>query len=446
MAATRVGGCPPRSGRVAARSSALVLDEVQADPAVVRHRQGAVGRRPRTQSVRLHVVILGSSPLRMQSGLTESLAGRFEPIRRHALVPGGDGGSVRSRSAGVTSTSVAIRSAASLTRDSATRWRDYILRARCRAEHRAGRAGDDPRRQAGAAEAVCSSSGAGFSGSDSSRTTRCWGSFRTLETPSTLARYLDLLQHRRIDRRPAEVRQPPAPARIESQAHRAQHRAHDRCFRLLVRGSQGGPHILGPHRRERGRCASLQHRDVGHPLVLLARRPARGRLRACGAGRGWSPSRSRAGRRRGSTRRSGGRSRSSSSPNATHARRGRAAYPLNEFLAVPAGRLVRGRMSCYRSPHLHRDSGGTTPGRRAFRAHRTAGRISRDAGVRAARRPRVGQDHVVRSRASGRRPDEAQPVSSAHATSSPSTRAAHPEWRRKDALHRWTRRGAGRGR
>ena len=29
---------------------------------------------------RLHVVILGSSPLLMQSGLTESLAGRFEPI------------------------------------------------------------------------------------------------------------------------------------------------------------------------------------------------------------------------------------------------------------------------------------------------------------------------------------------------------------------------------
>ena len=28
----------------------------------------------------LHVVILGSSPLLMQSGLSESLAGRFEPI------------------------------------------------------------------------------------------------------------------------------------------------------------------------------------------------------------------------------------------------------------------------------------------------------------------------------------------------------------------------------
>ena len=35
----------------------------------------------RAQNLPLHVVVLGSAPLQMQSGLSESLAGRFEPIR-----------------------------------------------------------------------------------------------------------------------------------------------------------------------------------------------------------------------------------------------------------------------------------------------------------------------------------------------------------------------------
>lgn len=58
----------------------LVLDEIQKIRGWSETVKGlwdedrAVGRR-------LHVVILGSSPLLMQSGLTESLAGRFEPVR-----------------------------------------------------------------------------------------------------------------------------------------------------------------------------------------------------------------------------------------------------------------------------------------------------------------------------------------------------------------------------
>ena len=43
--------------------------------------------------------------------------------------------------------------------------------------------------------------------------------------------------------------------------------------------ARGRPDVLGAHRRERGRRAPIQHRSVGHPGALLARRVARSRLR-----------------------------------------------------------------------------------------------------------------------------------------------------------------------
>ena len=106
--------------------SALVLDEVQGIPQWSATVKG-LWDADRAAERRLHVVILGSSPLRMQSGLTESLSGRFEPIQvthwslaemaeafrfelPEYLYFGGYPG------------------AASLIRD-ATRWRDYVLRA-----------------------------------------------------------------------------------------------------------------------------------------------------------------------------------------------------------------------------------------------------------------------------------------------------------------------------
>ena len=57
-----------------------MLDEIQQ---VLRWSETVKGLwdADRAAESRLHVVILGSSPLLMQSGLTESLAGRFEPIR-----------------------------------------------------------------------------------------------------------------------------------------------------------------------------------------------------------------------------------------------------------------------------------------------------------------------------------------------------------------------------
>ncbi len=58
----------------------LVLDEVQKIPQWSETVKG-LWDADRASGCPLHVVILGSAPMRMQSGLTESLAGRFESIR-----------------------------------------------------------------------------------------------------------------------------------------------------------------------------------------------------------------------------------------------------------------------------------------------------------------------------------------------------------------------------
>lgn len=58
----------------------LVLDEIQKIPQWSETVKG-LWDADRVSGCPLHVVILGSAPLLMQSGLSESLAGRFEPIR-----------------------------------------------------------------------------------------------------------------------------------------------------------------------------------------------------------------------------------------------------------------------------------------------------------------------------------------------------------------------------
>ena len=70
--------------RVAARESAdghiLVLDEIQKIPRWSEAVKG-LWDADRAEGLNLHVVLLGSSPLLMQKGMSESLAGRFELIR-----------------------------------------------------------------------------------------------------------------------------------------------------------------------------------------------------------------------------------------------------------------------------------------------------------------------------------------------------------------------------
>ena len=62
------------------RGFVLVLDEIQRIPQWSQTVKG-LWDADRARDCPLHVVILGSAPLLMQSGLNESLVGRFEPVR-----------------------------------------------------------------------------------------------------------------------------------------------------------------------------------------------------------------------------------------------------------------------------------------------------------------------------------------------------------------------------
>ena len=62
------------------RGLVLVFDEIQKVPNWSETVKG-LWDADRARGCPLHVAILGSAPLQMQSGLSESLAGRFEPIR-----------------------------------------------------------------------------------------------------------------------------------------------------------------------------------------------------------------------------------------------------------------------------------------------------------------------------------------------------------------------------
>ena len=85
-----------RARREADRSrkgSVLVLDEIQKIPQWSETVKG-LWDADRAVDRRLHVVILGSAPLLMQSGLTESLARTLRADPGHALGVSGNGGGV----------------------------------------------------------------------------------------------------------------------------------------------------------------------------------------------------------------------------------------------------------------------------------------------------------------------------------------------------------------
>ena len=69
-----------REAETSPRGAVLVLDEIQKIPQWSEAVKG-LWDADRAVNRPLHVVVLGSAPLRVQSGLTESLAGRFEPMR-----------------------------------------------------------------------------------------------------------------------------------------------------------------------------------------------------------------------------------------------------------------------------------------------------------------------------------------------------------------------------
>ena len=69
-----------REAEASERGFVLVFDEVQKVPDWSDTIKG-LWDADRVRNLPLRVVVLGSAPLQMQSGLSESLAGRFEPIR-----------------------------------------------------------------------------------------------------------------------------------------------------------------------------------------------------------------------------------------------------------------------------------------------------------------------------------------------------------------------------
>ena len=115
-----------REAEQSVRGYVLAFDEIQKIPRWSETVKG-LWDADRAADRPLHVVILGSAPLRVQSGLSESLAGRFEPIRvAHWSFP------EMAEVFGVDLPAYlyfgGYPSAAPLMRDPA-RWRDYVLRA-----------------------------------------------------------------------------------------------------------------------------------------------------------------------------------------------------------------------------------------------------------------------------------------------------------------------------
>ena len=224
----------------------------------------------------LHVVIMGSAPLLMQSGLSESLTGRFEPIRvahwsfaeisaafgfdlPHYLYFGG------------------YPEAYGLVGQEA-RWRDYILGAvvepNIERDILALTRVDKPALLKRLFEL-----GAAYSGQILSYN-KMLGQLDDAGNTTTLARYLDLLGHGRTRHRPAEIHRYGCWATcVQSQAQRAQYGADDRRLRILLRRSDRGPDILGTDRGDRGGRAPVQHRGLQRSSTLLATRLARGGLR-----------------------------------------------------------------------------------------------------------------------------------------------------------------------
>lgn len=171
------------------RGAVLVLDEIQKIPQWSQTVKG-LWDADRWENRPLHVVVLGSSPLRMQSGLTESLAGRFTPIQvTHWSF------SEMAEAFGIDLPSYlyfgGYPGAASLVRDQAL-WRDHILQAliapTIERDVLAMTRVDKP-----ALLRQLFELGASYSGQILSYT-KLLGQLQDAGNTTTLARYLDLLQ------------------------------------------------------------------------------------------------------------------------------------------------------------------------------------------------------------------------------------------------------------
>ena len=235
----------------------LALDEIQKIPNWSETVKG-LWDADRIAGRLLHIIILGSAPLLMQSGLTESLAGRFEPMRvthwdfremndafdfdldRYLYFGGYPG-------------------AAPFVHDQESRWRDYILNAliepNLERDILSMTRVDKP-----ALLKQLFDLGAAYSGQILSFT-KMLGQLRDAGNTTTLARYLNLLSSAGLLTGLQKwANQPRSKQGLHTEAQCPQYGADDRRIWLLVRRGEGRPDILGPPLRECCRRAPVQQR------------------------------------------------------------------------------------------------------------------------------------------------------------------------------------------
>ena len=255
---------------------------------------------------RLRVVLLGSAPLLVEQGLSESLAGRFEVIR----VPHWSLAEMRA-AFGISLDEYVFfggyPGAAPLIGDEA-RWRRYILDALI--ETTISRdvllltRVDKPALLRRLFELGCRYSGPGAQlHQDAGPAPRRRATRRPSPTTSSCSRG-PACSRACPSSRATSIRR----RALEPQAPGPQHGARDRAVRPLVRRRAGGPRDLGPPRGVGGRRAPRQRRgDRRARALVVARGGPRGRLRAVGGRR---PRRDRGQERAGSAPRSRGSPRS----------------------------------------------------------------------------------------------------------------------------------------
>ena len=264
----------------------LVIDEIQKIPQWSETVKG-LWDADRARGCPLHVLILGSAPLLMQSGLSESLTGRFEPIH------------VSHWSFGEMATAFGFDlptylyfggypGAAILARDE-ERWRNYVLggiiEPTVERDLLALTRVDKPVLLKRLVELATAHSGQVLS------YTKMLGQLWDAGNTTTLARYLDLLGSAGLVAGLQKYTGSAVTRRASSPKLNVLNTAlMTRRLGLLLRRGAGGPDVLGPHRGERGGRPPAQHRNLRHPCALLARWSVRGRLRPA--------TRTQAGRRR----------------------------------------------------------------------------------------------------------------------------------------------------
>ena len=258
------------------RGFVLVLDEIQRIEGWSDTVKG-LWDADRASGCPLHVVIMGSAPLLMQSGLSESVAGRFEPIQfthwSYSEMADAFGFSLDEY--------VYFGGYPGATRyvDDPQRWVTYVKEAliepNIERDVLSMTRVDKPALLRRLFELGALVLRAGAVLQQDARTAsgrgQCHHTGALSEAP---------IGRRSVDWAGQAHRATRVSQSINTQAERVEHGTHGRDLPLLLRGSSGRPHPVGSASRERGRCASCEHGIADDQRQVLAGQALRGRLRA----------------------------------------------------------------------------------------------------------------------------------------------------------------------